>query len=293
MRFNKKLGALLGIVIFLIWGINLYFYTTRKLNRPIFGYSYMNGETGSLNYIIDKLDEDRIQLISFPELDDMEIRVGEQSQFSNSNEDIYDGNGMYKLCKIDFYNSSGVLLSGAMNIFDKVDKDVTITKVKYKTKSGEVGEYNIGKIVLKKDENLEDNQHVNEIKESILQFRSSTYSTEENIAKSGYVSLKDIELKEIKGEFKDELFKYYDLYFNENKITEKDLPLKIGKDTNFSIGLKAKIKVPFYISFNTKNYFVFSDDSGLQNNIPIPYNEESSNVNYEDVKELLKLRGVR
>lgn len=283
------------VIIGIIWIGNIMFYYSKKIDGPIFTYTYSEGrDLGILSYLMDKDDKDRVKTIIFPELNNFELIVPEDQNLnfpfgfnvSNSIEDgNSDGSSRYNIYNIDLW----ITKYGEYRQLGSIEQDSNITKIKYKTVNGKEGECEIGKMIHKEEETSENYQ--DKPYHLFSHYCSSSSSDEGN--KSTYKALDDIQLVELKGEFKNELLKYCNIKVDGENLTEESFPIDISRGKDFDITIKFDNKIPFYETYGGEFVFVAKDPEGIEENIKIVVPVLSSKITYKDVDNLLEKRGLK
>ena len=295
MQINKRILKTLLFIIGVIWLGNIMFYYSKKIDGPIFTYTYNEGRgLGELSYLMDQDDKDKVETIIFPELNNFELIVPEDESYNfflglNNNNNINDRNSdgsvRYNIYNINLWasrNREGIQLASTK-------QDFNITKIKYRTVNGKEGECEIGKMIHKEEVTSEN--YLDKPYHLFSPYCASSSSDEGN--KSTYKALDDIKLVELKGEFKDELLKYCNIKVNGENLTDKSFPIEISRGADFDISINWDKEVPFYEEYDGEFIFIARDPEGTEENIEIKVPILSSKITFKDVENLLEKRGLK
>lgn len=290
MEINKgRLKILLFMIVF-IWFGNVIFYYSKKIEGPIFTYTYNEGSgLSKLSYIMDQDDKDKVETIILPELNNFELKAQEDEKFNFlfgwNNDRNSDGSVRYNMYNLDLWtarNSEGIQL-------ESIQQDFNITKIKYRTVDGKEGECEIGKMIhkeaVKSKKNLDRPYHL------FSEYGSSSTNNGEN--KFTFKALDDIKIVELKGEFKDELLRYCDIKVNEENLTEESFPIDINRGEEFYITIKVDNNIPFYETYGGEFEFIAKDPEGTEENIEIVVPVLSNKITFKDAYNLLEKRGLK
>lgn len=295
MAKGKRIYLFLTLLVILSFIANVTFFYSKKIEGPLFSYNYGDIVDERICYITDQDDKDEIEKVVFPEIDDTEYYYYSNEfggdifseMFANNAEDerYKDGCARYNKKYIDFYRLKATNEQGEMfSVYEKIIKNhiQTITKIKYTTKFGKENEVCIGKLKFE-EEKEEEKLNYDLFKE--------TRQGSDNI----FVAQDNIELARIDGECKEAILKYVDIYVNDEKILEENLPIVFHKDDKFAIEIKSKKKVPFYERYEDKIYLIARDPEGSEQKIDLSYMYKACTCNddkvtFKEVDNLIKLR---
>lgn len=293
---GKRIYLFLTLVVILSFIANVAFFYSKKIEKPLFSYNYGDIVDEKICYITDQDDKDAIERVVFPEIDDTEYYYYSNDfwgtvfpdMFTNSAEDerYKDDCARYNKNYIDLYRFKATNEQGEMfSVYEKIIKNKiqTITKIRYITKSGKENEVFIGKLKFQQEKEEEKKLNYDLFKE--------TRQGSEDI----FIAQDDIELARVDGEYKDAILNYVDIYVNEEKLSEENLPIVLHKDDKFKVKLESKKKVPFYERYEDKLYLIARDPEGSEQKIDLSSMYKActckdDEVTFKEVDNLIKLR---
>lgn len=299
MKINKKLIITFSIILGLSWLGNGLYYISRKIEGPIFSYTYMNNyEQINISYLMNQYDKDKVSKIILPELNNAEFGVhekfGMQNVFvdtNNQKEDIFkDGSAHYRLTNFTLNLESGYYPSGEEYKAEDIYKnEVNITRIKYVMKSGKNGECDIGKINFKP--NIEEGDKGYRLFEY-----SGTISYAENITAETLIVAKDkLEIIGLTESLNHEILKDFIITINGREISDESFPISVNEGEEVVIKVVGYY-IPFYFNSNIDVSVILRDPEGSEDRASIftyLIDGYTNTVTTKDVDELLKMRGVK
>ena len=232
LKLNKKKLILTILIIGIAWIYNVVIFMGSQTEKPLFFRQKSDiSEDGiiDIEYLEKIQSEDRIVSIVFPELSTAEIKWGSWSEESKNNIS-------YKSMRIylsDVQRSCNLDISKIVE-----DGDITITKMIYKTQSDKEEEVNLGEITISK-------KFVSEKKYKILKqigIESTTYSSYSSYSsgKNLYEAKDDLEIIAFEGENLENINKLFNVYINEEKLEQINLPVKVARNRPIEVYYEEK-----------------------------------------------------
>lgn len=300
MKVNKKLIIGVIFILGLAWIFNAGFYMSRKIDGPVFTYSYCsNQRIVQLSYLMNESDDDKVIKIILPELNNAEFDTLGNWSFDNYfmvNGNVQqsiddDGSPHYKKNDIAINLDQGYYPSGEEYNFENLSKDdINITKIKYLMESGKTDEVEIGSIKFDKTDVEIDRGY-----DLFVHYGSSTlYQDKHRISESTFIAKDDLQIVGVEGILETKMAKNCIIKINGEEVNENSFPISI-KNTE-TITVSSEMKYPFYFNSNFDFKIIVRDPEGTEDKITVPndfINQGYTAININDVDELLEMRGLK
>jgi hypothetical protein len=281
MKLNSKVIILIVIAILISWVGNIYIFNKYSLEKPLMLNSYSGSMLTEnygfeLRYISNIYDQDNFISASLPEISNQAFPVDFLSE-SNIKYSSYRINVIY-------INLGFVLLDNGKRLIDSDKIKNPIKKIHLRTNSGKMYEYDLGEILIFKEQEIKDNP----IKED------SSMSSNNNLGNSIFTTSSDIKLTEIMSPLEDIITEVCDIKINGIPLDHVKLPLY------FKAGDQIEVKYQFKNSADMKQQFRFSsflipltlkglDSKGNIATMKVHiYCNTQNEINAKDIKKLIK-----
>lgn len=226
MKINKKILIPVIMVICIAWAYNLVVFIVSQTDGPLFFRQQTNiSEDGMIEFrsVENIQKDDPIVTVRFPEINDEELQW-------LSSTDIGSNNISYKIMNMFLGDEIIKEKLGINNLLKS--SNIVITKMIYTTQSGKEKEVNLGKIII-------DKKFVYDKKYKML-VNLGGESSNRNSGTNYYYSKDNFKIIAIEGENLETINKFFDVYVNEVKLEDLELPMVIERNQNIIIDYKLK-----------------------------------------------------